>query len=63
MFFVFVLIINDVKSKKLQNNLKAQSTLSLYISATSSWQKSAQNELSFANFHFSINIIIYVPEI
>ena len=37
--FAFVLIINDVKRKKLidiKDNLKAQSTLSLYVSVTSS---------------------------
>ena len=37
--FAFVLIINDVKRKKLidiKDNLKAQSTLSFYVSVTSS---------------------------
>ena len=53
--FAFVLIINDVKRKKLidiKDNLKAQSTLSLYVSVTSSWRESTSNELPFANFSF-----------
>ena len=50
--FAFVLIINDVKRKKLQDNLKAQSTLSLYVSVTSSWRESTSNQLPFANFSF-----------
>ena len=50
-----------VKSKKLQNNLKSQSALSLYKSVTSAWQKSASNELVFANFSILNKYKGYVP--